>query len=178
MKANLRIVSRAAGDSINLDRLARMRPHELQQLHRKMFGADLPSWNSEQARRRIAWQIQADREGGLPESARQHALEIAREASLRIRARTGTRRRTDGFPAPHATVTGIVSDHDPRLPMPGSVIVKEHRGRAILVYVLDEGFDYDGHHFASLSAIAREITGTKWNGLAFFGLAKGKARGR
>ena len=61
MKAKLRIVSRADGDSINLDRLARIRPHELQQLYRKMFGADLSSWNSEQARRRIAWQIQADR---------------------------------------------------------------------------------------------------------------------
>jgi hypothetical protein len=178
MKAKLRIVSRADGDSINLDRLARIRPHELQQLYRKMFGADLSSWNSEQARRRIAWQIQADREGGLPESARQHALEIAREAGLRIRARTGTRRRADGIPLPHATVTGIVSDHDPRLPMPGSVIVKEYHDRNILVQVLDGGFEYDGRRFTSLSAIATEITGTKWNGLAFFGLAKGNARGR
>jgi hypothetical protein len=178
MKAKLRIVSRAAGDSVNLDRLARMRPHELQQLHRKTFGSDLPSWNSEKARRRIAWQIQADREGGLPESARQHALEIAREAGLRIRARTGTRRRADGLPPPHATVTGIISDHDPRLPMPGSVIVKEYHGRNILVQVLDGWFEYDGRRFTSLSAIATEIAGTKWNGLAFFGLAKGRARGR
>jgi hypothetical protein len=177
MNAKLRIVSRATGNSVNLDRLARMRPYDLQQLHRKIFGSDLSSGNSEQARRRIAWQIQADREGGLPESARQHALEIAREAGLRIRARTGTR-RADGLPPPHATVTGIVSDHDPRLPMPGSVILKEYHGRNILVQVLDGGFEYDGRRFTSLSAIAREITGTKWNGLAFFGLAKGSARGR
>jgi Protein of unknown function (DUF2924) len=176
MNAKLRIVSRESGEPVNLDRLARMRPHELQQLHRKIFGSDLPSRNSEQARRRIAWQVQATREGGLPESARQHALGIAREAGLRIRARTGAKQRKDDLP--HATVTGIVSNHDPRLPMPGTVIVKEYRGRTILVHALDEGFEYDGRRFTSLSAIATEITGTKWNGLLFFGLAKARDRGR
>jgi hypothetical protein len=177
MNAKLQLV-RCGHEAVDLARLSRMRPHQLQQLHRKVLGSDLPCWNSEQARRRLAWQVQADREGGLPESARQHALEIAREAGLRIRARTGTRRRANGVPLPRATVTGIVSDHDPRLPMPGSVIVKEYRGRNILVQVVDDGFEYDGRRFTSLSAIAREITGTKWNGLAFFGLAKERARGR
>jgi len=178
MKPKLRIVSRAAGDFVKLDRLARMRPHELQQLYRKMFGADLPSWNSEQARRRIAWHVQAEKEGALPESARLHALAIAREAGLRIRARTGANAGTRDRAVQHATVTGIVSDHDSRLPMPGSVIVKEYRGRNILVQVVDDGFEYDGRRFTSLSAIAKEITGTKWNRLLFFGLAKGSARGR
>ena len=37
--------------------------------------------------------------------------------------------------------------------------------------VLDHGFEYDGRLFKSLSAIAREVTGTRWNGLAFFGIA-------
>jgi len=62
--------------------------------------------------------------------------------------------------------------------MPGSVIVKEYRGRTILVQILDDGFECDGRRFTSLSAVAREITGTRWNGLLFFGLAKGSARGR
>ncbi len=174
MKPKLRVVS-GADKHVDLDRLARLQPHELQQLHRKIFGTEVSSGNSEQARRRIAWQIQAEQEGGLPESARQHALEIAREAGLRIRARVGTTRKGD---VPHATVTRIVSDHDPRLPMPGTVIVKEYRGRTILVHVLGEHFEYDGRRFDSLSAIAREITGTKWNGFLFFGLAKGKLHGR
>ena len=77
MNAKLQLVS--GREAVDLARLARMRPHELQQLHRRMFGSDLPSWNSEQARRRIAWQAQAEREGGLPESARKHALEIAKD---------------------------------------------------------------------------------------------------
>jgi len=174
MNAKLRIVRRLL-DPIDLARLPRMQPRELQQLHRKMFGCDVPSGNSEQARRRIARHVQSEMEGGLPQSARLHALAIAREAGLRIRSRSGTKRH-DGLP--HATVTGIVSDHDPRVPMPGSMIVKEYRGRTILVQVLDDGFECDGRRFTSLSAIAREITGTRWNGLLFFGLAKGRARGR
>jgi hypothetical protein len=40
------------------------------------------------------------------------------------------------------------------------------------VTVLDEGFEWEGKRYSSLSAIAQEVTGTKWNGFAFFGLAK------
>ncbi len=174
MNATLRIVSRALQQTVNLDRLARMQPAELRRLHRSVFGCDTPSGNSEQARRKIAWQIQSEKEGDLPESARQHALAIARESSLRIRVH----QRNPDSPVPHATVTGIVSEHDSRLPMPGSVIVKEHRGLRIMVRVLDSGFEYDGKRFRSLSAIAREITGTKWNGLLFFGLTMARADGR
>jgi Protein of unknown function (DUF2924) len=46
-----------------------------------------------------------------------------------------------------------------------------------MVRVLDDGFEYDGRRFSSLSAIAKEITGTKWNGFLFFGLAKESKRG-
>jgi len=161
---------------MELERLARMRPDELQRWHRNMFGCDVPSGNSEQARRRIAWHVQAEREGRLPESARQHALALARESGARIRAGAIQPRRQDRLQ--HATVTGLVSDHDPRVPMPGSVIVKGYRGRTIFVRVLSTGFEWDGRRFASLSAIAKDITGTKWNGLAFFGLAKTRANGR
>jgi hypothetical protein len=62
--------------------------------------------------------------------------------------------------------------------MPGSVLIKEYKGRTIIVHVLDSGFEYDGKRFTSLSAIAKAITGTKWNGLLFFGLTKGSSRAR
>jgi hypothetical protein len=61
--------------------------------------------------------------------------------------------------------------------MPGSIIVKEHRGKTLMVHVLDAGFEYDGRRFASLSAIATDITGTKRNGFLFFGLTKEHKRG-
>lgn len=50
--------------------------------------------------------------------------------------------------------------------------------RARRVKVLDNGFDYDGRLYRSLSAVAQEITGTKWNGFLFFGIAKEVAHGR
>ena len=171
MNAKLRVVTRA--DRVDLDRLARMRPGELQRLYQDMFGVPVSSGNSELARRKIAWHIQSEREGGLPESARQHALAIAKQAGLRIQVRHRNARALL-----HTTVTGIVSDHDSRIPMPGSVLIKEHRGKTVLVHVLDAGFEYDGQRFASLSAIAKKITGTKWNGLAFFGLVKERQGGR
>src|SRR5712691_1609243 len=120
MNASLQLVKTPT--SVDLERLARMRPDELRRLHRAIFGCDVPFGNSEQARRRIAWRIQAEREGALPESARQHALAIAKEASLRIHVRHSNAESR----LPHATVTGIVSDHDSRLPMPGSILVKEY----------------------------------------------------
>lgn len=53
---------------------------------------------------------------------------------------------------------------------PGSVLVREHGGVLHEVTVLGEGFDWRGERFASLSAVARRITGTTWNGPRFFGL--------
>jgi hypothetical protein len=168
MTVKLQIVRRV--DPVDLELLSRMRSNELQRLYRKMFGCDVPSGNSEQARRRIAWRVQAEREGGLPESAKQHALALAAQYSARIRSGQPREHSLE-----HATVTRLISGHDPRVPMPGTVIIREYRGRTILVRVLPTGFEWDGRRFTSLSALARDITGTKWNGLAFFGLAKARS---
>lgn len=58
---------------------------------------------------------------------------------------------------------------------PGTAIVKEWRGKTYNVTVLADGFEYEGKNYRSLSEIAREITGTRWNGPAFFGIRKPKA---
>src|SRR5579872_6364048 len=129
-------VIRSGAPEVDLERLTRATPAELQLLHRQMFGCSVPAGSSELARRRIAWRVQSEREGGLPESARQYALAIAKGASLRIHLR----HRSASSQLPHATVTGILSDHDSRLPMPGSIIVKEYRDQTVIVRVLDSGF--------------------------------------
>jgi len=162
--------------AVDLDRLARATPSELQRLFRLVFDCAVPAGSTELARRKIAWHAQSGRAGGLPDSARQHALAIAKESNLRIHLRRGRSRQ--GSQVPHATVRGIVSDHDSRLPMPGCIIVKEYRGQSLVVRVLDDGFEYAAQRFSSLSAIAKEITGTKWNGFLFFGLTKEGKRGR
>jgi hypothetical protein len=52
------------------------------------------------------------------------------------------------------------------------LLSRQWKGRTILVEVLVEGFRYEDRHYASLSAIAVAVTGTRWNGLAFFGLTR------
>ena len=54
----------------------------------------------------------------------------------------------------------------------GTRMVREWQGRLYEVAVVDGGFEYRGKRYRSLSVIAREITGTRWSGPAFFGLKK------
>ena len=58
---------------------------------------------------------------------------------------------------------------------PGTMLVREWQGTLHRVTVLERGFTWSGETFGSLSAAARAITGTNWNGHAFFGLRPRKA---
>jgi len=55
---------------------------------------------------------------------------------------------------------------------PGTVIIKQWHGTQHVVLILADGFQHQGKVYSSLSQLAREITGTRWNGPAFFGLRK------
>ena len=55
--------------------------------------------------------------------------------------------------------------------MPGTVLSRNFQGRTIQVEVLDNGFRCEGVVYRSLSAVARQVSGTRWNGYAFFALA-------
>lgn len=63
---------------------------------------------------------------------------------------------------------------DPRNPVTGTKLLREWDGVEHTVTVLKDGFDWRGRKFKSLSAVAREITGTRWNGYRFFGLRERK----
>lgn len=151
---------------------------QLQAVHREMFGAAHAITNCQHLRRKIAWHIQAQKDGGLSESVRQHAIAIAGGAELRVRISENASRRQSGVPLDQTVTTKVVQTGDARLPMPGSLIVKQYKAQTLVVKVLNQGFEYDGRRFASLSAIAGEITGTRWNGFAFFGLEKEVHRAR
>jgi hypothetical protein len=56
----------------------------------------------------------------------------------------------------------------------GAVLVRTRKEKSHRVMVLDDGFAFEGRAYTSLSEIAREITGTRWNGSKFFGLRAGK----
>ncbi|MBF0339497.1 MAG: DUF2924 domain-containing protein [Magnetococcales bacterium] len=55
---------------------------------------------------------------------------------------------------------------------PGTQLIREWKGAEHCCTVLDDGFEYQGRKFGSLSAVANFITGTRWNGRVFWGLKK------
>ncbi len=153
--------------------LPKMNAQQLQAVHRELFGAEHAIANCQHLRRKIAWHLQATQEGSLPESVRQYAIAIARGTELRSRISQNASRRQAGVAVDQAVVTSTaIQTRDARLPMPGSLIAKKYKADTLVVKVLDKGFEYEGRRFASLSAIAQQITGTRWNGYAFFGIEK------
>lgn len=158
--------------------LPRMTAPQLQAVHARLFGEPHKISNCQHLRRKIAWHLQAAKEGGLPESVRQYAIAIARGTELRLRISDNASQRQAGNPLDRTVTTRVIQTRDARLPMPGCLIVRKYKAISVVVKVLTEGFEYDGRKFTSLSAIAREITGTRWNGFAFFELEKEGRRAR
>jgi hypothetical protein len=150
-----------------IDALRQMPVGELRAKYLEVFGEESRSNHKQFLFRRIAWRLQALAEGGLSERARRRALEIANDADLRIRAP----KAFDASAPGNRSVRRRISVTDPRLPGLGQFLVREYKGRSIEVKVRTDGFEYDGRIHRSLSAIAREVTGTKWNGFLFFNLA-------
>lgn len=140
----------------------------VRQKYRELFGEEPRSKHKESLVRRIAWRMQAAAEGGLSERARQRALVIAADADLRCLLPRGDKGK-------EALLNSGALRYDRRIPAPGAVLEREYRGRSIAVKVLASGFEFEGRSYRSLSAIASEVSGTRWNGLAFFGLT-GRAR--
>ena len=145
-----------------LSSIATMTVSELAEKFREVFGFPTRTRNKPYLRKRVAWQVQALAEGGLSPRALAKIEELAPLAPVRWRpdlsAVTGT------LPPPRR--------RDPRLPAPGSVLVRNHKGVEHQVTLLADGFEYQGQRHASLSQIARLITGTPWNGFLFFGLQR------
>ena len=149
-----------------IEGLRKLKTKELKARYREVFGEPSPSSNHAHLFRRVAWRLQARAEGDLSDRARERAAELADDADLRLRAP----RQFWGKLERAREEAGARRDR--RLPVAGSVLKRSYRGQAIAVKVLDDGFEYNGRRHASLSAIASQVTGTRWNGFAFFGLLK------
>jgi hypothetical protein len=129
--------------------------------------------------RKIAWRIQANAEGDLSERARKRAAELADDADVRVMAPKTLICPPQPPDAP--TVTRPVQaahPDDPRLPAPGSAIVRQYKGKQIRVVVLEgsRGFEYEGERYRTLSAVAKKVTGSHMNGFRFFRLQNGGSR--
>jgi len=146
-------------------RLPTMTVAQLRDRYHATFGEPTASRHKTWLVRRIAWRLQANDEGGLSERALRRAAELAQDAEIRV---TAPRSPCIADPARTKHLT-LPSQRDAGL-APGTLLRREWRGKEIVVTVLPDGFDYDGEIFRSLSAVARAITGTQWNGHLFFGL--------
>src|ERR671921_878575 len=139
-----------------LGRLAALRTvptAELKEQWRALFGTEPPPFSRPYLQSRLAYRIQELAYGGLkPETrARLEALSEQLDGGNVVLRRIRAESR----------------------PLPGTRLIREYDGVQHVVTVRRDDFEYEGRPYRSLSAIARHITGTRWNGWTFFGL-KGK----
>ncbi len=113
--------------------------------------------NKQWLAKRIAWKLQANIEGDISERARRRAAELARGTDIRTTAPSATK----PMPKPVGdTVTGFRSvGRVQSSSAPKSVLERVYKGEKILVLVLENGFEYDGAIYKTLSAVAKKITG-------------------
>lgn len=145
--------------------LDRMTAVQLAEKFAELYGEQTHSRHRTYLVRKILWRLQTIEEGGLSERARRRAEELAAGAELRVMPPTANP------PAAFADVpTRAAVATDPRLPPPGASLVREYKGRRCVVRVRADGFEFEGERFASLSAVAKRITGSHCNGFRFFQL--------
>ena len=161
---------------MEIEKLRRVSLAALRQKYREVFGEETQCRHREHLFRRIGWRLQALAEGDLTERARDRAQQLARDADLRLVAPPSFF-TLGSEPVRTTPEAGNRRSLDSRLPLAGTLLSRQWKGRTILVEVLADGFRFENQSYASLSAIAVAITGTRWNGLAFFGLT-GKGRTR
>ena len=124
---------------------------DLKQQWRELFDSEPPPFNRRYLESRLAYRIQELAYGGLkPET-------VKRLEALGEQLDGGDRKKSR-----------IRADRD--RPITGTQLLREWQGVEHLVTVTTDGFDWQGRPYKSLSAIARAITGTRWNGWVFFGL--------
>lgn len=128
----------------------------LKEQWRKLFSTEPPPYNRRFLETRLAYRIQELAYGGLKRSTLERLEALAKEVAPG-KARRRSRDQSDR-------------------PIAGTRLLREWQGVEHSVTVLREGYEWQGRPYKSLSAIARTITGTRWNGLVFFGLKNMKGR--
>lgn len=136
---------------MTLGRLAELPPEELKAEWARRFGAPAPTLSAELLRLGVGYKLQEQRHGGLSRGTRTLLRQVA--------ARPGK---------------GIEAKSQPRKLTPGTRLVRDWHGVGHTVTVLNDGFEYAGQHWKTLTAVARAITSAHWNGPLFFGLSERK----
>ena len=123
---------------------------------RELFDTEPPPYNRRFLESRLAYRIQELAYGGLSRETLERLKSMAKQYATKDPAERKAR---------------------PMLrPVAGTKLIREWQGVEHCVAVRAHDFEYLGRPYKSLSSVAREITGTKWNGWVFFGLKNGQAR--
>lgn len=133
--------------------LRKMSLTELQEKWRDLYGTEPPRFRKTFIQRRLAFRIQELFYGGLDDSIRKKLEDISKNNAAK---KTKSRVEIDGKV------------------LPGTRFVREWKGKLYETIVREDGFEYNGQMYRSLSAIATAITGTQWNGRKWWGLPSKK----
>ena len=131
----------------------------LQKKYGELYGKEALSNNRTYLWRRIAYRLQELEYGGLSKKAQKRLKELI-ELYDPINNRTLRSKSIKKRP----------DFRDERLPIPGTVIVKNYKGKKLEVKVLEKGFEYNNKIYRTLTRLAREITGSHWSGYEFFNI--------
>lgn len=117
---------------------------------RDLYDREPPPYNKPFLIKRLAYRIQELAYGGLSARAEAKLRELIEEEDRRVKGKLPVRK----------------GDR----PIAGTRLIREWQGVEHCATVLKDGFEYQGQKYKSLSAIARAVTGTRWNGPLWFGL--------
>ena len=128
---------------------------ELLLMWQNLFKAEPPiDLNKSYLIKHLAWQEQANKYGGFSATAQKRLEKLVKK---------------------YKTTTDIkfadIKASQPFNIQSGTKLIREFKNQKYEVIALDKGFSYNGKNYKSLSAIANKITGTRWNGKKFFGVA-------
>ena len=147
---------------------------QLAEKWRELYGEPTRTRNKDYLKKRLGWRIQELAEGGLSQGALARIHQLGDQMPERWRMRQSQGHASGDSPAATEAlqVVQATEPRDPRVPPVGTVLRRVFEGKAHEVTVCTEGFEYAGQRYKSLSAIATEIAGTRWNGFLFLGLKK------
>lgn len=134
--------------------LARLSPAQLRAEWRRLHRGQplLEGASTDLMMRAITWRLQEKAFGGLSSARRRELARLANQLET----------------------TGELDLERQRQLKPGTRLVRRWHGTSHVVTVLEQGYEFEEQHYASLTPIARQITGAAWSGPRFFGLwAKG-----
>ncbi len=136
---------------------------QLADRYEDLFGRPPRVRNKAFLQRRVAWKIQELEFGGLSEPAKARLDELIAEIDLPLGDREPRRaRRADR--------------KEPKGPLVGTTLLRRWHDQEIRVEVRENGFEWRDTLFRSLTAVAKAITGSSWNGRLFFGLTTRRAK--